>query len=121
MADLDDLSYDDVINKDILELMGISDLPEEEKIELYNKILATVQNRVIARVADAMDEATTQEWLEVKKTGDKAKMDQFMISKDIDINKLMLQESLIYKTELAQLATPLRQARAKLDTKPKEE
>lgn len=106
----DDVSYDDIITKDIFDLMGAKNMSEEDKKNLYTKILETIQNRVVARMADKLTDADTEKWLEVKKTNDKKKMNQFWTSKGIDINKLFLQEALIYKVELAQISAPIRKA-----------
>jgi hypothetical protein len=100
-----DITYEDIINKDILDLMGARDMPEEKKKELYTKMLETIQNRVIARVADAIGDGEMPEWERLAKEGDKTKMEEFLKSKDIDIAKLYLQEALIYKTEMVNLAS----------------
>ena len=108
-----EVSVDDIISKDIFELMGAKDMPEERKRNLYTKILATIQNRVIARIADSLNDKDTEEWTKVKETGDRQKMNEFMTSKGIDINKLLMQEALIYKLELVKLAEPIRKASEK--------
>jgi len=99
-----DLTYEEIINKDILDLMGAGDMPEEKKKELYTKMLETIQNRVIARVADSIGDEEMPKWEEIVKTRDKAKIEEFLKSKGIDIAGLYLQEALIYKTEMVNLA-----------------
>lgn len=103
-----DVSYEDILNKDILELMGAKNMPEEEKKNLYTKILETIQNRVIARVADSLTDEDMKKWAEIK--GDKEKATQFLADKGIDLGKLYLQEALIYKTELVNLSQAARNA-----------
>lgn len=99
-----DFSYEDVLNKDILELMGAGQLPEDKKIELYQKMVATIQNRVVARITDEIPEADMEEWLKTIDSGDKAKMQEFLKTLSIDLPKLMLEEAIIYKTELTDLS-----------------
>lgn len=103
-----DVTYEDILNKDILELMGAKDLPEEKRQELYQKMLDTIQNRVIARIADQLPDADMDQFKQIADTGDQQKMSDFLKEKDIDLAKLMLQEALIYKTEMVNLAKPLK-------------
>lgn len=93
----------DILDKDVLELIGGKDLPQEKKEELYLKMAQTIENRVIARIDDKLNDAEREEWLQTIDTDDKAKMEEFLRSKDIDVAKLMVEESLIYKTEIASL------------------
>lgn len=104
------VNYDDIVNKDIFELMGAKDMPEEKRRDLYTKILETIQNRVVTRIADNLNDKDTADWLEIKKTADKKQMNDFLAARGIDINKLMTQETLMYKMELVQLSEPLRKA-----------
>lgn len=98
------LSYEDVLNKDILELMGASELPQEEKKRLYEKMLATIQNRVIARISDQLNDQGIEELKNILDSKDQNKFNDFFKSKKIDLPKLLLEEAMIYKTEIAQLA-----------------
>lgn len=107
-TDTADPSFDDILNKDILELMGAQDLPDEKKQELYQKMLDTIQNRVIADIADQLKDEEMDAFKQIVDTGDRQKMSDFLKEKDIDLAKLMLQEALVYKTEMANLAQPLK-------------
>lgn len=98
------LTYDDVINKDILELMGVADLSDKAKKPLYQKMLSTIQNRVIARISDKLNDSEISELRKLLDTGDQKALNDFFAKKGIDLPKLMLEEALIYKTELATLA-----------------
>ncbi|TSC93562.1 MAG: Uncharacterized protein CEN91_208 [Candidatus Berkelbacteria bacterium Licking1014_85] len=102
----------DILNKDILELMGAKNMPEDKKAELYQKMLETIQNRVIARIADELSDADLDTFKTLADAGDKQKLEEFLTSKNIDIAKLMLQEALIYKTEMVTLSKPLQNAKA---------
>ena len=103
---LQNYSYDDIINRDILELMGAQNMPEEKKKELYTKIIDTIQNRVITRIADELSEPDLQQWKKLAEEGNKDKMEEFLKSKNIDLKQLMFQEALFYKSELATLSNP---------------
>ncbi len=105
-----DISYDDIINKDILELMGAKNLPEEKKKELYTKILETIQNRTIAKIAQMLSDDDLENWRKIADTKDKTRMNEFLNSKSIDLTKMMTEEAIIYKLELYEISKPIRKA-----------
>ena len=100
------ISYDDIINRDILDLMGAQNMPEKKKKELYIKIIETIENRVVSRISGELSENDLEEWKKLADEGNKEKMQTFLKSKNIDLNQLMIQEALFYKSELATLSNP---------------
>lgn len=101
---VDDITYDDLLNKDILELMGYQNLTDQEKQEHYSRMLETIQNRVICRVDDLISPEDQEEWMNtVKSKTDQEKMD-YLKSKNIHVDKIMAEESLLYKAEIVRAA-----------------
>lgn len=98
-----DEEIQDLIQKDILDLMGMEGLTEEKRVELYAKMLNTVEERVIMRIDDALDEPGREELKQLLETGTKEKFDEFLKTKNISLEKLFAEEALIYKTELMSL------------------
>lgn len=96
-------TYEDIVNKDILELLGVGDIPNKEKRQLYQKMIETIQNRIIARIDGKLTEEEVDEWKKLIDAGDKAKMDAFLKSKGINLVQLLVEEALIYKMELIDL------------------
>ena len=94
----------DIIDKDILELIGGENMPPEQKDELYKTMMATIQTRVMARVDDLLSEEDAQDIKIFLEDDDKAGFEQFMTEKNIDIKLLYSEESLLYKLELVELA-----------------
>lgn len=101
------IDYEEVMRKDILEILGASNLPQKEKEKLYLKMLKTVQNRVIARITDSLKDQEIEELKKLLDEANQEKITQFLKNKKIDWSKMMLQEAMIYKTELAGLAGKL--------------
>jgi hypothetical protein len=92
-----------VFEKDILEVLGAKNMPQEEKQRLYEKMNQTVQDKVLLRIDSALDGASRQDWIKISTEGDRAKMEEFLRSKNINVAKMMVEEALIYKLELATL------------------
>lgn len=105
-----DLSYEDILNKDILELMGAKDMPEDKQNQLYTKMLQTIQNRVILRIADELEEEVVAEWQQLVASNNKFQIDEFLHNHQIDMDKLMIEETITYKAEMIELSSPLTSA-----------
>lgn len=99
-----DQELQDVLDKDLLELLGAKNMPDEQKQELYLKMAHTVENRVIARIDDKLDDTSREEFVKLIDAGDKAKVEDFLRSKGMDIAKMMVEEALMYKMEITSLA-----------------
>lgn len=98
-----DEEIQNILDKDLLELMGAADMPQEKKQELYTKMAQTVQNRVIARIDDKLSGQEREEWLKIIDENDKSKMEEFLRSKNLDVAKMLVEEAIIYKTEIMAL------------------
>lgn len=97
------ISYDDIIDEDILVLMGAKNMPSAEKEDLYKKMIETIQLRVLARIDDQLSDQEAEEIGTIVKSDDKAKFFEYLKNKDIDIEKLYAEEALIYKIEMIEL------------------
>jgi len=96
-------SDQDIINKDILEILNLKNLPNNKKQEFYQKMTETIQNRVMAKILDGLNENEKEEFTKLLDENDKQKIEEFLKSHGVDTAKLMLEESVIYKTEMVGL------------------
>jgi len=96
-------SIEDIINKDILELMGAKNMSDEEKLKLYKKIADTIYDRVFIKIDNMLSDKDVEDWKKVLDTKDSKQIQEFLQSKNIDFMKMVLEESLIYKTEITSL------------------
>lgn len=102
----------DLIDKDIFELLNMKDAPEAKKKEITDNMLQTVQNRVLARILDTLEEPEVRQYEELIDAGDEQKMVAFLNSKNIDLNNLTAEEALRYKTEIVNLISAKKDAQA---------
>jgi succinate dehydrogenase flavin-adding protein (antitoxin of CptAB toxin-antitoxin module) len=93
----------EIIDKDILELIGGENMSPEEKDEIYKKMMETIQTRVMARVDDLLSDEDAEDVKQFLETDDKEGFEQFMTERNIDIKLLYSEETLFYKLELVQL------------------
>lgn len=100
---VDEKNLKELLEKDLLELIGGGDLAEEKKQELYTKMAETVQNRAIARIYDQLSEEEGKELDQLIDAGDSNKVDEYLKSKNLDITSLLTQEAIILKTEMVEL------------------
>jgi hypothetical protein len=97
------VTYDDVLDKDILELIGVKNLTDDEKADLYNKMLMTIQDRVITRLLDFLSDEEYAVILNALEQEDRSRFEQIISEKNIDLVKIFAEETLAYKIEILNL------------------
>ena len=105
-SDSSELTADDIMNKDLLDLMGMKDIKEEDRKALYEKVLKTVQYRVANRLAGLLSDEEFQEWEKLDQDGKQ----KFLDSKNIDAAAIYLEEVMAYKIEMVELMRVSQQA-----------
>ena len=93
----------EIIDKDILELLGVGEIDPTKKDELYKKMVETIQTRILARVDDLLYDADAAQIKFYLETNSQEKFDLLMQERNIDIEKLYIEEALLYKLELTEL------------------
>lgn len=96
----DGISYEDLIQKDVLELMGFTNLEQSKKDDLHKKIQTTIENRVAARILDMLSEEDQEKYDKIIEVGDSEEGFEFLISRDIDAAEYMAEEMILMKIEL---------------------
>ncbi len=104
MANSPTSQLDPIVTTDILELMGAKDMADPERERLYKTMLETIQNRVIARLADKLPDEDLAAWEAIVESGDSTEHHAFLAEKQIDLDALFRQEALFYKIEMVELA-----------------
>lgn len=94
------VSYDDLINKDILELMGEKGMSDEEKTQVYKEMMETIQLRVLKRLNAILSDQEIEKLTEYMDANDKEAFDKYLESKNIDTGKFYAEETLKYKAEM---------------------
>jgi hypothetical protein len=94
------LNYEDIIKKDVLELMGFTTLTQEKKDELHKKIEEAVRNRVAARVFDELSEEDRKQYEKLTDEEKFKEANDFLKSKSIDVDSWFVQEAIAMKLEL---------------------
>lgn len=100
-----DVSYEDIMSKDILELLDLAEMPKEEKEKLKTVMEETIKNRIIARVVDSMSEEELEEWQKLESKDDKI---DFLRNHKLSLEKIALEEALMYKYELTALVKQMK-------------
>lgn len=94
---------DEIIDKDILELMGAKDMPEEQKQQIYKSMIETIENRVIAKIDDQLSDEEAKKLKTIVEGGKKEEFDEYMKEININVDQIYAQESIVYKMEMVQL------------------
>lgn len=107
----------DILDKDLLDLMGAQTMTDEQKADMYLKMSTTIQDRAMLRVYDALTDEERAEFASIIDSGDAAKTNEYLLAKDISIPKLLVQEAMLYKLEMMSL---LKMGKNNADTSVKE-
>lgn len=100
---LPDLDIEAIVEKDVLELIGGANLPEEKKQELYATISKTVQNRAIAHIYDKLTKDEGVELDRLMDEGDFVKVQEYLRTKGLEYTAILTQEAMSYKVEIYEL------------------
>jgi len=108
------LTLEEVVKKDITELLGAEAFSEEEKAGLYEKMLETIRLRAFERFDDTLKDIEREEFKKILDEGNDEEVKQFYASKDFDFEKVMVEEALKYKIELTAYADFIKKSGASL-------
>lgn len=86
--------FNEILQKNIISMLGIEDLPQERKIELVGKINDLVQHRVFNRMTELLPEENQDEFLEAVAEQQEDKIKQ-MFSDKGDQMKQIIQEEIV--------------------------
>lgn len=95
------ISIQDIVKKDLFDLLGLKNLPTEKKQAMLDQALATVQNRVLLRIAAKLNSKEKEELFAIVDKQDENKMGRYLSSKNINLASLLTEEALLYKQEMS--------------------
>lgn len=102
-SSLTDKYVQDILTKDILELIGADNMADEDKAEIYNKMMETIHNRVMARLFDMFTEEQFEKLKQILKSNNEEGFEKLVQETGIDIPQIYSQEALLYKVEMVNL------------------
>ncbi len=97
------LTSQQLVEEDIFEILGLDKMPEKDQDELRMRMLDVVNNRVLLRIGDILSDEEMKEFEKVLDSNDDQKVRDFLTGKKIDISKLIVEETLVFKSELANI------------------
>ncbi len=93
----------EILEKDILELLGLEDLPEDQKRDLLTKMGELIEDRITLRILDFLTEEDRKKMDELLEKGKEKELDEFLKEKVPNLEELVLAEVLSFKEELVSL------------------
>lgn len=88
-----------LVNKDLLEIMGLDKISEEKKVELREKMAATIENRVFRRVTKELTEKGKFDEFE-KIAQDDKDPSEFLKKNGINTERIYIEEAILYKSQM---------------------
>lgn len=104
MVGIDSQEISDIIDKDIIELLDLTSLPEEQKNDFRQKAVDTVNNRIFVRLTNLLDEkGIITQFEDINQNGEE-ETKKFLEENGISLNQIAVEESAIYKAEMKVVA-----------------
>jgi hypothetical protein len=101
------INYRQVLDADLLELLGAENISQEDRQKVYETAIKTIENRVLARVVDELTDEDLEAWEKIPETDAEA-LKRFLDERGIDLAKLYAAEAIQYKAEIASLTHQLK-------------
>jgi len=95
----DKVTFGDILEKDVLDLMGFSNLTEEKKAALHKKVQDTIEVRVAEQIFERLNDKEKEEYdqLLVAQKNDEAY--QYLKDRGIIVEEIITTEAIILKLE----------------------
>jgi hypothetical protein len=97
------MSYDDLIERDIFDLLGVKEMTPEDKKETLKNMVETIKGRVMVRIDGELSDDEALELKNIALAGDEKGFQEMMKKVGIDTQKLFAEEALIYKLQLVDM------------------
>lgn len=89
------------VDDSIFELLDIKDISDEKKSKIMKDMMTTINNRVLARTLDLLEEQNLRKQFELLlDESDQAKTEIFLSKNNVDLKKIVAEEAILYKMEL---------------------
>lgn len=92
----------DLLNENIIGLLGLEALPDEEKLSLLNKMSELVWKRVLLRIMERFSEEEARELEAI--LNDEEKVFQYLSDKSPDFLDILKEEIVKIKAEMVEVA-----------------
>jgi hypothetical protein len=88
----------EILNQNIIKLLGIEALPEERKAVLLESVSNLIQKRIMLRVMDKLKDEDKEEMIKIENNEEKAA--EFIASKVPNLEQIMQEEVIKAKADL---------------------
>lgn len=96
-------TVEELLSKDIFELLNIEEASEERKAAVLKAIADLVDTRVVNRLANMMSDDDAKEFGRLAESGEKEKLIDFLVKKEIDLPVIVSEEATRARVEIAEL------------------
>ncbi len=103
---------DQYLDGDFFDELGLDDMSSEARDELSASAVRTIENRVLLRIADQLDDAQRAELTQLSEVGDGEAFEKWVDEHGVNLGDLVVEESLAYRLEMAAAAEQIKTALA---------
>jgi hypothetical protein len=89
-----------MLQSNIIKLLGLESLPDERKIELLDKVTELVQKRILIRVAQPLSMEDRTKLLELAQGEKQEELNEFVAQKAPNMDMIIEEEVILVKQEM---------------------
>ena len=90
----------DLINKNIIALLNLEQLPESQQAMLLDKMSGVINQRLLLRILESLGDELKQKFEDVMDKGEDAELEDFIIKNVPNFLDMLAKETLKLKTEV---------------------
>lgn len=98
----------ELLEKNIIQILGIEALPDEKKLDLIDKLTNLVEQRVFLRIVELLPEDGKKELLEAIEIKDEQKVQTLISEKINNLDEILEEEIIKAKQEMQGVAQSLK-------------
>ena len=103
-----EIQTDSIESLGFLEILGMTDSPQEVQDEILSKAVSIVETRALTEILKQLDAAEQETLADLFEAGDNEKLNSFLAEKNIDLATLLEKETVKLKQEYAEKFRTLR-------------
>jgi hypothetical protein len=115
MDEVTDQKIEDILNVSILEILNAQNLSEDEQKTLFEKMLGTIRLRALDAITQKLSAEDLETFKQIADGKPQEELDLFLEGKGMNLQDIMVEETIKYKVEVAELVENLKSGQKNLE------
>ncbi|PKL72171.1 hypothetical protein CVV26_02775 [Candidatus Kuenenbacteria bacterium HGW-Kuenenbacteria-1] len=91
-----------MLKQNLIKVLGLENLPEEQKLSLIEKMTDVIQKRLLIRITEELKDEDKDEFIKMSEEKNQMALVGFLQAKIPNLNKIIMEEMTKFKQELVE-------------------